>query len=800
MSGTATTVGYDLGPADPGPTVTDPDLVIGQSGTLELSSIVNELATPGLSGDTLTLVSATAANGTIIVGKLGTIYYEPISTTPGYSITTESGQASGDVVNPGTLSFSSDTITYTVSDQLGDTVQGTAEITVDPGPQVASGTYTVGHGQTANLTSYISSLITPGLKADVETVTSVTDIQGGVELSHGEGPGSKGSYEVAYTAPKFGNGSPDILTYTVTDQYGDTALANVAITIDPGPQATNPTLVIGSSKNGLGQIDLSQIVDKLATPGLSGDALTLVSASGGAYGGIVTNSSGDFVYQSKFGNATDTINYTVEDQYGDITNGTANILLDPGPAVANGTIIVGHGQTLNLNSYLQNLVTPGLPGDTDSIVSARAASGSVMETSFAFGNAQAIADEFIYTPPASGSDTLSYTVADEYGTEATGTVAVTVDPGPITTPVSATVQLGQSVDLTSSILAADEPGLAGDKLVIVSDNSSGTLGTVSLVNGDLVYSATGSGLASLAANGGAGDSFTYVVEDQNGDTATGTVNTAVTNPMTVINGGPYGGSTIQGVDGTEQINASGYNNTINASGGSGTINAGQGQATINAGNGNLTINLNGYNNTVLGGDGNDTVSGSEGNTTVTLGNGNDIIQVAGYTNQITVGNGNDTIVAGAGNATVVGGSGTDTVQLQGYGNTVKFTGGNDTVSGGQGSDVFNLTGGSASLALYGSNEMVFLNGTNAAIDDQGSGVALKIASGGTDVIQNFASDPSGFVDLLGGVGGYSSSSQVLAALTPDSNGGSLLALGSSGSIDFAGVTASQLHAANFHIN
>jgi hypothetical protein len=41
--------------------------------------------------------------------------------------------------------------------------------------------------------------------------------------------------------------------------------------------------------------------------------------------------------------------------------------------------------------------------------------------------------------------------------------------------------------------------------------------------------------------------------------------------------------------------------------------------------------------------------------------------------------------------------------------------------------------------------------------------------------------------------------QVLAALTSDGHGGSILELGSSGSIDFIGLAMNQLHASNFQI-
>jgi hypothetical protein len=55
------------------------------------------------------------------------------------------------------------------------------------------------------------------------------------------------------------------------------------------------------------------------------------------------------------------------------------------------------------------------------------------------------------------------------------------------------------------------------------------------------------------------------------------------------------------------------------------------------------------------------------------------------------------------------------------------------------------------------------------------------------------------IDLIGGLGGYTSAAAAAAALTPDGHGGALLSLGATGSIDFTGVSPSQLHASNFQI-
>lgn len=84
--GVSAPVSVSLG-LDPGPSVTDPTLVVGHPGTLDLSSLVGSLATPGLSGDTLTLTAASPANGEIVQNAVGDFIYKPIAPGNGTSIT-----------------------------------------------------------------------------------------------------------------------------------------------------------------------------------------------------------------------------------------------------------------------------------------------------------------------------------------------------------------------------------------------------------------------------------------------------------------------------------------------------------------------------------------------------------------------------------------------------------------------------------------------------------------------------------------------------------------------------------------
>jgi hypothetical protein len=65
-------------------------------------------------------------------------------------------------------------------------------------------------------------------------------------------------------------------------------------------------------------------------------------------------------------------------------------------------------------------------------------------------------------------------------------------------------------------------------------------------------------------------------------------------------------------------------------------------------------------------------------------------------------------------------------------------------------------------------------------------------------LSEFAKDPTGVIDLKGGLGGFTSPELVVAALT--SNGsGTLLSFGTAGSLDFVNTAAAQLSASHFAI-
>lgn len=220
---------------------------------------------------------------------------------------------------------------------------------------------------------------------------------------------------------------------------------------------------------------------------------------------------------------------------------------------------------------------------------------------------------------------------------------------------------------------------------------------------------------------------------------------------------------------------------IAAGNGSRTITgAPSGYTDVSLGNGNNTVALGGGKNTAYLGNGSQSVTAAGGDNTVTVGNGNSTISLAGGGNQVTAGNGNDLITLGGSGSTVVLGNGTDTMH------------------GGTG-DAIDITG-NTTLTLYGTNEMVFVGKGNSTINDFATGMDLKIGPGsGHDVLSNFAADPGGVVDLIGGIGGFTTVDAVLSALKSDGQGGTLLSFGHGSSLDFTGLAPSQLRASNFNL-
>ena len=581
VSSASAAYGFDVAPVAP---------TINSTVTQALSGGAIVVTGTGENGETVTLF---ADGGTTVVGSA-------VVVGGSYSITTGVGFSEG-----------THSLTATETDSAGVTsTAGSASVLVDAGPVAAAGSVTVGHGQSVDLSSLIDRLVTPGISGD--TISIVTVSGGDAALSNG-----------VWTDVAGASGSQTI-SYEVTDQHGTTASNQITVTADPGPETVSGSVTEGYNRT----VNLTSVIEGLVTPGIAGDQISIIAVSGGDAAmsdGTVTDVTGV--------SGSQTITYEVSDQYGDTATGTLTVTADPGPKATAGKVTEGHSQSVNLTSVIEGLVKPGIAGDQISIV---AVSG---------GNATLSGGTVTDMTDASGSQTITYEVSDQYGDTATGRLTVKADPGPKTIVAKVTEDLGTTTNLTAAILAKVTPGIAGDALKIISVNGSATLGSVSLVGGKVEYTASGSGLANIPANGSAADSFTYVVEDQYGDTATGTVDVRVDNPAIVVRGANAAGhNVLTGTGVTTKFVAPGTNNTITTNGGNDIVSDAGGYDTVIATSGDVQVILAGTHNNVTGGSGTLTVTDNSGGyNAIALGSGNALVAIVGSHNVIGAGTGNNTI-------------------------------------------------------------------------------------------------------------------------------------------------------------
>ena len=172
--------------------------------------------------------------------------------------------------------------------------------------------------------------------------------------------------------------------------------------------------------------------------------------------------------------------------------------------------------------------------------------------------------------------------------------------------------------------------------------------------------------------------------------------------------------TINGLDGTDTIDASGWTLPVTINGGLGndTINGGSAGDSIDGGDGNDSILGNGGNDTILGGLGNDTILGGDGDDFVDGGAGDDSIQGNAGNDLLSGNDGNDVIDGGAGQDTVGGAAGNDTVTGGNDNDLVTGGDGNDSLNGGAGND--SVDGGFGDDTLSGDTGLDTLNGADGS--------------------------------------------------------------------------------------
>lgn len=342
------------------------------------------------------------------------------------------------------------------------------------------------------------------------TITSISPQTAGLSIA------SDGKSLLYSPATNF-NGEINF-SYTVSDGTDDQT-ADVTVQIHPindAPVAVNDTATItaGTSNNFINvlandtDIDADQL--KVQSVGqLSGNGTITVASSGS---GLNYTPGTGFT-------GVDTVTYTITDSHGGTSQATVTLTVT---GAGGDAFTVNEGSVDTVFDVLQNDTGTGL---TITTVSTPTNGGivTIIENGTKLNYSRPSGDNFF------GTETFTYSATAGSGQVSTATVIVTVNntnDAPTAVNDTFSVAKGSSGNtlsvLTNDLNAPDPAGT--ETLTVVSVDDTNTIGTVSLVNGVVQYTAPTTFPSSGLATGT--DTFTYTIDDGTGLTsqATATVN------------------------------------------------------------------------------------------------------------------------------------------------------------------------------------------------------------------------------------------------------------------------------------
>ncbi len=391
-----------------------------------------------------------------------------------------------------------DAFAYMLSDGHGETSTATVTVAVaavnDP-PVARDDAADTDENSTVTIDVLFNDFDPDG---DSLSVQSVTQPNGGFVAN--------GQSQVDYT-PKPGFSGTESFSYIVTDGQGETAIATVTVAVaavnDPPVAQDDSATTI---ENEAIAIDVLANDSDTDGDGLSIQALTQPGHGHAAQDGM------QVVYTPETGfSGVDTFTYTATDGQGETAGATVTVSVaavnDPPLAYADSAT-TPEDSVVTISVIANDSDPEGDPLIIESVT--QPAHGTVVTSGFSI----------IYTPDPdfAGTDAFTYTITDARGGRSTAEVGITIlqvnDP-PRAQDDAQTTREGVPVDI---LVLANDADPDGDTLRIESVTRPS--------NGDVVNE--GGFLTYAPASGTSGtDSFSYVVSDGNGGTATAYVTVLV---------------------------------------------------------------------------------------------------------------------------------------------------------------------------------------------------------------------------------------------------------------------------------
>src|SRR5882724_6714326 len=433
-------------------------------------------------GDPLTVSSASALHGTVVINDNGTLTYTPAANYNG-----------------------PDTISYTANDGTVDSNVATVAVTVTPvnDPPVAVNDDPVTTAEDTAVTVTVLGNDTD-VDGDPLTVSSASALHGTVIIND--------NGTLTYTPAANYNG-PDTISYTANDGTVDSNVATVAVTVTP---VNDPPVAVDDSVTTAE--DTPILVSMLANDtDTENDPLTAVIVSGPTHGTLTVNADGGYVYTPNADyNGSDSFTYKANDGAADSNVATVSITVtavNDAPVAHNDSLSGAEDTTFQIAAA--SLLGNDTDADHDALTIASVGPA-------AHGTVTLNQDGSVSYAPGSnynGPDSFTYTVSDGHGGTSSAQVSLTVTPvndPPVANNDSYHVVQGNTltVNAVSGVLANDTD-VDGDKLTVAVSTGP--------AHGQLTLNTDGSFSYTPTATYDGPDSFKYTVSDGHGGTAEGQV-------------------------------------------------------------------------------------------------------------------------------------------------------------------------------------------------------------------------------------------------------------------------------------
>jgi DNA/RNA endonuclease G (NUC1) len=474
---------------------------------------VNGNNPPGAEHQFATTPEDTAANISLDVAiPSGSSVTYVVDSQPAHGVLSGSGPTF--TYTPGLDYHGADSFTFHANDGTRNSNTATVSITVtevNDSPAANDDTATTDEDSAVNVSAIDLAANDNAGPADeslqnlaVTNVTATANTHGTAVLNNGT---------VTYTPDANYHGAASF-TYTVCDN-GTTNGAS-------DPQCTNGTVnvtvnsinddPVAADDTATTNEDTPVSVDVVANDtDLDGDGRTLQSVGTAAHG-TVTIVAGQVHYSPEPDyNGTDSFSYVVSDGHGGTATGNVSLTINP---VNDDPVAVANSATTEEDTpFTLDVVANDTDADGDSRTLQSVGSADHGSLTVVSGQVH-----YIPAPNFNGADSFTYLISDGHGGTATGTVNVTVTPVN-DDPVAADNSTTTNEDTTVMVdVVANDTDIDGDVPALQSVGTAAH-GSVSVVNGQAQYTPN--------ANFNGTDSFSYVVSDGHGGTASATVNVTI---------------------------------------------------------------------------------------------------------------------------------------------------------------------------------------------------------------------------------------------------------------------------------